>query len=350
MVAYSFKKMFVPPIQVGLGLKSADHVFEIEQPDGTFKFTTVRPKRQTIRQEGKRRHAKAGETTQLYHAMRTKQCFKIGEGRCTKTAAIYNEASGKAEKPKGSFNSKREASVLIEEPFRAIRETRNKRSVWTVATVPFKGAHFATFPPDLIEPCVLAGTSDRGGCPTCRSPWVRVSAPTARYAKFLGRSHHDHRDDDGKGQMQQRGQNRQNAMIAEGIVGKETETIGWYPSCRCDGLQQLPPLPPTPRLVAVDPDDPTPEEESAHEVAREGWRVACTAVHEARRRLCEPAAKLRTVPCVVLDHFGGAGTTGLVADRAQRDAVLIEMNPEYAEMARRRIEGDGGLFSRVAAE
>ena len=34
---------------------------------------------------------------------------------------------------------------------------RNKRSVWTVTTKPYKGAHFATFPPDLIEPCVLAG-------------------------------------------------------------------------------------------------------------------------------------------------------------------------------------------------
>lgn len=36
--------------------------------------------------------------------------------------------------------------------------TRNKRSVWTVATRPYKGAHFATFPPDLIEPCILAGS------------------------------------------------------------------------------------------------------------------------------------------------------------------------------------------------
>ncbi len=40
--------------------------------------------------------------------------------------------------------------------------TRNKRSVWTVATHSFKGAHFATFPPDLIRPCVLAG-APRGG-------------------------------------------------------------------------------------------------------------------------------------------------------------------------------------------
>jgi DNA modification methylase len=39
-----------------------------------------------------------------------------------------------------------------------VYETRNRRSVWTVATRPYKGAHFATFPPALIEPCVLAGS------------------------------------------------------------------------------------------------------------------------------------------------------------------------------------------------
>jgi DNA modification methylase len=39
-----------------------------------------------------------------------------------------------------------------------VAETRNRRSVWTVTTKPFKGAHFATFPPDLIEPCILAGS------------------------------------------------------------------------------------------------------------------------------------------------------------------------------------------------
>lgn len=88
--------------------------------------------------------------------------------------------------------------------------TRNKRSVWTVATKSFKGAHFATFPPELIEPCVLAGSA---------------------------------------------------------------------------------------------PGD------------------------------------------TVLDPFGGAGTTGLVADRHQRDAVLIEINSGYAEIARNRIEVDSPLFT-----
>lgn len=49
----------------------------------------------------------------------------------------------------------------------------------------------------------------------------------------------------------------------------------------------------------------------------------------------------------VLDPFGGAGTTGLVADRLQRDAILIELNHEYAAMAERRIRGDSPLFSEV---
>ena len=41
-------------------------------------------------------------------------------------------------------------------------ETRNKRSVWTIPTKPFKGAHFATYPPALIEPCILAGSPEDG--------------------------------------------------------------------------------------------------------------------------------------------------------------------------------------------
>lgn len=49
-----------------------------------------------------------------------------------------------------------------QEAFRAIRETRNKRSVWTVTTKPFKKAHFAVFPEKLIEPCILAGCPKGG--------------------------------------------------------------------------------------------------------------------------------------------------------------------------------------------
>lgn len=51
----------------------------------------------------------------------------------------------------------------------------------------------------------------------------------------------------------------------------------------------------------------------------------------------------------VLDPFGGAGTTGLVADKLGRNAVLIELNPEYAAMAERRIRGSAPLFAQVVS-
>jgi len=53
-------------------------------------------------------------------------------------------------------------------------EKRNRRDVWTISTKPYRGAHFATFPPEIPEICIMAGTSERGCCPVCGAPWVRV--------------------------------------------------------------------------------------------------------------------------------------------------------------------------------
>ena len=51
----------------------------------------------------------------------------------------------------------------------------NLRNVWKITTKGFKEAHFATFPPDLVEPCVKAGTSEHGACGECGAPWTRVA-------------------------------------------------------------------------------------------------------------------------------------------------------------------------------
>ena len=66
---------------------------------------------------------------------------------------------------------------------RVLCETRNKRSVWNVAPKPFKEAHFATFPPDLIEPCILAGCPVGG---TVLDPFMGAGT-TAVVAERLGR-------------------------------------------------------------------------------------------------------------------------------------------------------------------
>lgn len=62
---------------------------------------------------------------------------------------------------------------------------RNRRSVWTVTTKPYKGAHFATFPPDLIEPCILAGAPEGG---LVLDPFMG-SGTTAAVAKKNGRQY-----------------------------------------------------------------------------------------------------------------------------------------------------------------
>ena len=50
---------------------------------------------------------------------------------------------------------------------------RNCRSVWLIPSQPYRGAHFATFPQRLVEPCIKAGTSEAGCCPRCGTPWIR---------------------------------------------------------------------------------------------------------------------------------------------------------------------------------
>lgn len=90
-------------------------------------------------------------------------------------------------------------------------------------------------------------------------------------------------------------------------------------------------------------------------VTPEVWQIATAAFSEAHFATFPPAL---VAPCLlagcpvggtVLDPFFGAGTTGLVADRLQRNCIGIELNPEYAELARRRIEGDAGMFSAIEA-
>jgi len=63
-------------------------------------------------------------------------------------------------------------------------ETRNRRTVWTVATKPYSGAHFATFPPALIEPCILAGCPPMG---TTLDPFAGAGT-TGLVAKQHGRN------------------------------------------------------------------------------------------------------------------------------------------------------------------
>lgn len=91
------------------------------------------------------------------------------------------------DKKRGEFKGKYHAHEdfkHISDSFRAIRDKRNKRDVWHVATKPFRAAHFATFPPKLIEPCILAGCPIGG---TVLDPFMG-SGTTAEVALTLQRN------------------------------------------------------------------------------------------------------------------------------------------------------------------
>ena len=107
-------------------------------------------------------------------------CAGWADGEGEHEAAAHARAKGNARSFRGSGKYTRGRSfdngsiVERETHGNAPNETltRNLRSVWTIPTAPFPGAHFATFPPELAGRCIAAGTSERGCCSECGAPWV----------------------------------------------------------------------------------------------------------------------------------------------------------------------------------
>ena len=98
----------------------------------------------------------------------------------------------------------------------------NAGTVWRIATRPFSGNHFATFPEDLPRRCILAGTSDYGVCAECGAPWERVL--NVEY-KNPG-----NRTTNGTRSLERRDETAGFAQRLE----RSTATTGWQPTCACD--------------------------------------------------------------------------------------------------------------------
>ena len=219
----------------------------------------------------------------------------------------------------------------------------NIRTVWRISTQGFPGAHFATFPEKLVEPCILAGTSERGVCGVTGDSWARV---TEVRGGTIGQSWHDHEEDEVRGQ-------RSGGMSLAGDRGNgpyKRETLGWQPTCGApwERLVEI-----TPEYQAIldsgkawrtnegKPDELTNRQNKDHPATlppknqTTGWHPTCD--HDS-----EP------VPAIVLDPFAGSGTTGVVALRHGRSFIGIELNAKYIELARKRIIGDAPLLNTVA--
>lgn len=87
---------------------------------------------------------------------------------------------------------------------------------------------------------------------------------------------------------------------------------------------------------------------------RSVWTIATQPFSEAHFATMAPELAETCIKAgcpkdgTVIDPFGGAGTTGLCADRLGRNAILIELNPAYVEIARKRLSDDAGMFAEVA--
>ena len=98
---------------------------------------------------------------------------------------------------------------------------RNRRSVWTIPTRAYRGAHFAVMPPALVAPCILAGTSAEGCCGQC-------GAPVERILKRERKPTRPGADTKTTGNAAREGNRDPLRHITT------TETIGWKAGCECD--------------------------------------------------------------------------------------------------------------------
>ena len=138
---------------------------------------------------------------------------------CVGTAAIWGDGYG-------------QSGTGLNAAVRAM-DGRNLRTVWPIATQPYSGAHFATMPPELARRCIRAGTSERGCCPSCGSPWIRV---VEREPMVIARS-------DRGSQMGEFGRSQASETM---VSPARSRTVGWRPSCT------YPPADPVP-CVVLDP-------------------------------------------------------------------------------------------------
>jgi DNA modification methylase len=158
---------------------------------------------------------------------------------------------------------------------------RNARSVWRIATKPYAEAHFATFPIELPERCIKAGSSEAGECCACGSPFERVVigiAPDGREAEIRAG-----KTVDAEGRP----------LIGDNMI--DAGTRGSFSANR--GILRR---------------------------RTDGWRASCACNDE-------------TTPQTILDPFMGSGTTAWVARHLNRHAIGCELNADYITIARKRL-------------
>lgn len=187
----------------------------------------------------------------------------------------------------------------------AVLAGRNLRNVWVINPQPFPDAHFATYPEALIKPIIQAATSEKGVCPECGAPWCRVTQTIGCNSYATGKS------------QAKRDMGLVTALSGAERPSPQITTLGWRPTCGC-------------RHRIID-----------REVvggSLDGLKYTTQVIHDPDEK---------AIPATILDPFLGSGTTALVAKKLGRNCIGIELNADYADMARKRIGDYAPLFSQT---
>ena len=236
---------------------------------------------------------------------------EIGRGSGNREANNFDEESAK--KPMGNRSDAR----------------KNRRTVWTIATATGNGDdHYAIMPPELASICIRAGTSAKGCCYNCGTPWQReirsnveglapidpierngmlLTPEDSAIVDYIEKNSGDYR-------ITLKGQKHEKLWTGESpitggrishfdkkgyslIYWGEGNTSSWEPGCECTNRDAV-----------------------------EAWDIPGVEV-----------PPFPTIPCLVLDPFSGAATTGMESLKIGRSYVGVELNPKYLENSRKKL-------------
>lgn len=141
---------------------------------------------------------------------------------------------------------------------------------------PYKGSHFAVWPPDLVRPMILSGTSAQGVCSKCGAPWNRI--------------------------------------LIQAPVDAKDVSVGGYPARKDNGSR------------VVDPSGRGGNVLATKRLGSDNWQPTCDCVDA------------QTIPATVLDPFSGSATTGMVALQEGRNYIGLDLNPDYLPLAEARVQ------------
>ena len=178
----------------------------------------------------------------------------------------------------------------------------------------YKGAHFATYNPDMIEPLIKFSTSEHGVCHKCGAPWERI----------IEKGYRAPVDEDKIAEMEAKGVPRQKANLY-GHSTREPHlyaenpdnTKGWMPTCACY-------------------DDLYHSDFQQARSSRKRHQRSVTGDWWKRVRKQPGLLHWEVKPAIVFDGFSGSGTTAMVANQLGRIGIGLELSFDYIKLAMKR--------------